>query len=290
MIEVSFWSPYSIPPSAVSTRWTRSQPTTERGSSPSTQPSARIGKPISVNRNATWTTSPASAAPDRTRPTPTSSTASTPIRGSPSITGSKAPRARLTAMFASLSAIVGPVKRSVSAASRPSVLTTSAPSNDSCATSDTSARSSCARVASGCRVRWKITFATKTSGKTRQPTSASQTSAANIAAVAKASIAITPIAIGSGAITNQIDSTSAFAFESSCPVGCRWCHSSGSFRYCRVTRRRYVAWRRNCITPAPIRRPTTPIARSTAMPRNSETSDASAPKVVSPRSRAGRIT
>ena len=51
----------------------------------------------------------------------------------------------------------------------------------------------------------------------------------------------TPIAIGSGAIGNQIDSTSALALESSCPVGCRWCQDSGSLRYCRVTRRRYFA-------------------------------------------------
>ncbi len=112
----------------------------------------------------------------------------------------------------------------------------------------------------------------------------------NIAAVAKASMASTPIAIGSGAITNQIDSTSAFAFESSWPVGCWWCHSSGSFWYCRVTRRRYVAWSRNCMMPAPTRRPTTPMARRIAIPRKIETSAASAPKVVSPRSSAGRIT
>jgi hypothetical protein len=118
-------------------------------------------------------------------------------------------------MLASRSAYVGLVKRSVSAASRPSVFTTRAPSNDSCATSETSARSSWARVASGCRVRWKITFATKTSGKTRQPTAASHGSAANIATVAKPSMAITPTAIGSGAIGNQVDSTSAFALESS---------------------------------------------------------------------------
>ncbi len=129
-----------------------------------------------------------------------------------------------------------------------------------------------------------------TSGNTRQPTSASQTSARNIAKVANASIASTPIAIGSGAITNQIDSTSALAFDSNIPVECLWCHSSGSFRYCRVTRRRYVACSRYCITPAPIRRPTTPIARRIAMPMNNETSPAIAANVVSPRSRAGRTT
>ena len=56
-----------------------------------------------------------------------------------------------------------------------------------------------------------------------------------------------------------------------------------------MTRRRYVACRRNCITPAPTRRPTTPIAFRIAIPRNSEISDAIVPQVVSPRSNAGRI-
>ncbi len=52
------------------------------------------------------------------------------------------------------------------------------------------------------------------------------------------SIATVPTAIGSGAIGLHAASTSEFALESSWPVGCRWCHSIGRVRYCRVTARR----------------------------------------------------
>ncbi len=40
-----------------------------------------------------------------------------------------------------------------------------------------------------------------------------------------------PQANGSGATKNQDASTSELAFESSWPVGCRWCQDSGRRRY-----------------------------------------------------------
>lgn len=77
-----------------------------------------------------------------------------------------------------------------------------------------------------------------TAGKTRKPTAAMTTSVTRIDTAAISSMNTTPTAIGSGAIGAHTASTSALAFDSSCPVGCRWCHASGSRRYCRVTERR----------------------------------------------------
>ncbi len=128
--------------------------------------------------------------------------------------------------------------RSVSSSSRPSVLTTIAPSKDSWATSLTSARSACARVISGDCNRWKTMLDRITSGNTSSPTSAITTSVSSICTTAITIIATVPTAIGSGAIGAQAASTSELALESSCPVGCRWCHSIGSRRYWRVTARR----------------------------------------------------
>ena len=78
-------------------------------------------------------------------------------------------------------------------------------------------------------------------GNTTKPTRDSTRSVSTSATAATTSMTTTPIAIGSGAIGNQIDSMSAFALDSSWPVGCRWCHDNGSLRYCLVTRRRYFA-------------------------------------------------
>ena len=58
----------------------------------------------------------------------------------------------------------------------------------------------------------------------------STTSASSIATMAATSIAMTPIAIGSGMNTAHAASTSALALESSCPVGWRWCQAIGSAR------------------------------------------------------------
>src|SRR5690606_34665817 len=85
-------SPYGSDPVASRTPRTRSQPTTLRGSSPSTQPSARIGHDSSVNRYATFTRSPGDIAPVSSRTDPASSTARTPRLGSASSTGSNSPR------------------------------------------------------------------------------------------------------------------------------------------------------------------------------------------------------
>jgi hypothetical protein len=41
---------------------------------------------------------------------------------------------------------------------------------------------------------------------------------------------IVPTANGSGAIGNQVASTSELALESSVPVALRWCHATGSSR------------------------------------------------------------
>ena len=127
-------APCSWLPSAVSTRCTRSQPTTLRGSSLSTQPIARTGKASSVNRYATRTSWPASMAPLPTRAVPTSRTTSTPSVGSASMTGSNRPRTRPTRTRVSRSSCARSRNRAVSSASRPSVLTTSAPSKLSWAT------------------------------------------------------------------------------------------------------------------------------------------------------------
>jgi hypothetical protein len=86
----------------------------------------------------------------------------------------------------------------------------------------------------------------------------------SIPAAATTSMTTTPIAIGSGAKICQLASTSAFALESSWPVGCRWCQASGSRRYCRVTARRYRACSRNMTAPAAARRTATPSDVSTA--------------------------
>ena len=72
-----------------------------------------------------------------------------PSVGMASMTGSKVPRVRPTAMLASLSWLATWAKRSVSSDSRPMALTTSPASKLSWATSETSARSCCARVTRG---------------------------------------------------------------------------------------------------------------------------------------------
>ena len=115
------------------------------------------------------TTSPGSAAPLRTRSTPTPSTASTPRLGRLSRSGSNAARMRPARMPSSRSSRALAAKRSVSWLSRPSVLTTIAPSKDSWAISLSSARSAWMRVKIGEDSRWKTTLTTITSGKTSRP-------------------------------------------------------------------------------------------------------------------------
>ena len=121
-------SPYGISPVASSTRLTRSQPATLRGSSASTQPMARTGKASTVKRKATLTSSVTLIAPWRSRNAPTTSTARVPRLGSVSSSGSKTPRSRPTAISESRSSPARPANRAVSWASRPIVLTTRAPS------------------------------------------------------------------------------------------------------------------------------------------------------------------
>ncbi len=120
--------------------------------------------------------------------------------------------------------------RSVSEASRPSVLTTRAPSKLSCAMLLTSPRSCCARVISGDIRREYTTVSTAIAGKTIEPTSASTGSVANSTPSETTSMNTTPTANGKGAIGYQVASTSLLALLSSSPVGCSWCHDSGSCR------------------------------------------------------------
>ena len=112
----------------------------------------------------------------------------------------------------------------------------------------------------------------------------------NICTTAITIIATVPTAIGSGAIGPQAASTSELALESSSPVGCRWCHSIGSERYCRVTARRLCACMRYCMMPAPSRRATMPTARSRATPRKSASTATSSSVAISPFSNAGITT
>ena len=112
----------------------------------------------------------------------------------------------------------------------------------------------------------------------------------NICTTAITIIATVPTAIGSGAIGPQAASTSELALESSSPVGCRWCHSIGSERYCRVTARRLCACMRYCMMPAPSRRATMPTARSSATPRNSASTATSRLLSISPFLNAGSTT
>ncbi len=100
----------------------------------------------------------------------------------------------------------------------------------------------------------------------------------------------TPIANGNGGMAHQVASTSAFAFDNSSPVGCCWCQDSGSRRYCRVTRWRYVACSRNCIRPAPIRRNTMPVALTTATATIAAEPPRRAPVVTCPDLNAGSTT
>ena len=125
---------------------TRSQPTTLRGSSVSTQPIARTGTASTVNRNETKTTAETSTAPWRSRTAPTTSTARVPRLGSMSSIGSKTPRIRPTRIMASRSSRARTANRSVSSCSRPIVLTTSAPSKLSWAIALVCARSAWARA------------------------------------------------------------------------------------------------------------------------------------------------
>ncbi len=222
----------------MSTPCTRSQPTTLRGSSPSTQPIARSGNASTVNRNATLTRSCTLTAPALSRNAPTSRTTSVPRFGSASISGSKNPRTRPTCTNASRSSCALPPNRAVSADSRPSVLTTSAPSKLSCASADSSARSCCALVIRGDIRREYATFSVKTAGNTSSPIRASTQSVKKSAVAATTTMKTTPTANGNGAIGYQTASTSLFALDSREPVGCRWCQESGSSRYLRVTRRR----------------------------------------------------
>ena len=184
------------------------------------------------------TTSPGSAAPLRTRSTPTPSTTRTPRLGRLSRSGSNAARMRPARMPSSRSSRAFAAKRSVSWLSRPSVLTTMAPSKDSWAISLSSARRAWMRVKIGEDSRWKTTLTTITSGKTSRPTLAMARSVNSICAIAMTIIARVPTAIGSGAIGAHAASTSELALESSSPVGWRWCHDIGRVRYWRVTSRR----------------------------------------------------
>ena len=134
-------SPYGIWPVADSTRLTRSQPATLRGSSANTQPIARTGKAITMNRYATLTNSVTPTAPCCSRAVPTSSTTKVPTCGSASSNGSNMPRSRPTRISASRSCSARCWNRAVSSSSRPMVLTTSAPSKLSCPIALTSARS-----------------------------------------------------------------------------------------------------------------------------------------------------
>jgi hypothetical protein len=129
----------------------------------------------------------------------------------------------------------------------------------------------------------------KTAGKMARPISASTQSVTNRATPAMPTMNTTPTANGNGAIGNQVASTSLFAFDSSEPVGWRWCQASGSSRYLRVTRRRYVACRRNCITPAPSRRPRIPATLSVDTATMAAAASPSAAAVVRPESNAGTI-
>ena len=95
-------------------------------------------------------------------------------------------------------------------------------------------------------------------GNTVRPMTAMTSSTASICTMPATSMMITPSAIGSGAKTFQVASTSAFALDSSCPDGWRWCHERGSRRYCRVTWRRKSAPTLYIVTPAATRRITTP--------------------------------
>ncbi len=70
------------------------------------------------------------------------------------------------------------------------------------------------------------------------PTAASTGSASTIATPATTSMNSTPIENGSGLKTMNEASMSLLALDSSWPVGWRWCHDSGSRRYCDETRRR----------------------------------------------------
>ena len=81
-------------------------------------------------------------------------------------------------------------------------------------------------------------FAPKSPGNTAQLTSARAQSTTNSDTTAPISMTTVPTANGSGAIGYHAASTSAFAFDSSVPVACRWCQASGSSRYRLVTARR----------------------------------------------------
>ena len=109
--------------------------------------------------------------------------------------------------------------RSVSCASRPMAFTTSAASKLSCATSETSARSCWARVTRGDMWRWKTRLARNSAGKTVSPISAMTPSMKTICTIPATSMITTPRAIGSGAKTFHVASTSALALESSWPEG-----------------------------------------------------------------------
>ena len=235
-----------------------------------------------LNRYATLTSAPTVVSPACSRSPPTSSTASVPNVGSASMIGSNRPRSRPTRIIASRSSSERCRNRPVSLSSRPRVFTTRAPSKLSCAISLTSARSCWARVIRGAIRREYMKFTVKIAGNTTNPTMASTGSVRISATAVMTSMISVPQANGSGAIVYQLASTSAFALDSSVPVGCCWCQDSGSRRYCRVTRRRYAACSRYCTIPAPTRRPMIPTTLRIATPRMSAAAPASAPAVVSP--------
>ena len=138
-----------------------------------------------------------------------------PSVGIDSMTGSKVPRVRPTSTLARCSRRVTSSNRSASCCSRPIDLTMSAASKLSCATSLTSARSCWARETLGDMARWNTMLARNSSGKTVSPMIAMTGSTSTICTMPATSMMTTPIAIGSGAKTFQVASTSAFALDSS---------------------------------------------------------------------------
>jgi hypothetical protein len=169
-------------------------------------------------------------------------------------------------------------------------LTTSAPSKLSCAIALTSARSAWARSTRGDMRREYMTLMPSSVGNSPMPTSASTQSVTSSEMTAPKIMTTLPTANGIGAIGDQAASTSAFALDSSEPVGCWWCQDRGSRRYRRMTARRYRACSRNCMEPAPSRRPNRPIT----LPRLTETiataPSASALVVACPVASAGSAT
>ena len=116
-------------------------------------------------------------------------------------------------------------------------------------------------------------------------------STSTICTMPATSMTMTPRAIGSGAKTFHVASTSALALDSSWPEGCRWCHDSGSRRYCRVTSRRKPAATLYMVKPAATRRMTTPTTLTDDDARRpSRRSSTAAARSTVPASTAGWIS